>query len=133
VEEVDEVLDLERVTDRLARALNHMAPFGPANMRPVFASIGVVDSGRCRIVGEDHLKLALHPPGRPERAIDAIAFRQGRHLDMVKSGEPFSVLYTIEENEWQGRKSLQLNIKDIKAGVADVIEEPLVVHAAGNA
>ena len=132
-EEVDEVLDLERVTDRLARALHHMAPFGPQNMRPVFASIGVVDSGRCRIVGEDHLKLALHPPGDPGRAIDAIAFRQGRHLDMVKRGDPFSVLYTIEENEWQGRRSLQLNIKDIKPGVVNVIEEPVALQATGAA
>ena len=36
--------------------------------------------------------------------------------ELIHSGEPFSVLYTIEENEWQGRTSLQLNVKDIKAG-----------------
>ncbi len=40
-----------------------------------------------------------------------------QHYEMVKSGEPFSILYTLEENEWNGRVTMQLNIKDIKAGV----------------
>lgn len=47
--------------------------------------------------------------------IDAIAFKQAHHLDTVRAGKPFSILYTIEENEWQGMVKLQLNIKDIKA------------------
>ena len=39
------------------------------------------------------------------------------HYDLVKSGSPFSVLYSIDENEWNGKRTLQLNIKDIKPGV----------------
>jgi single-stranded-DNA-specific exonuclease len=35
-------------------------------------------------------------------------------MDLLKSGEPFDVVYHIEENEWQGRTSLQLMVQDIK-------------------
>ena len=105
VEEIDLEIGLDLINDRLVRDVQHMAPFGPRNMRPVFLSRGVVDSGSARIVGEDHLKLVVHSPGKPNKRFDAIAFRQGRHFDTVKSGEPFSMLYVLEENIWQGRKS----------------------------
>jgi single-stranded-DNA-specific exonuclease len=92
-------------------------------MRPVFLSRGVTDTGSARIVGEDHLKMNLvQGPNRGRRPLDAIAFRLGQHLELVKSGQPFSVLYSVEENEWQGRRSLQLNIKDIKPGVSGILE-----------
>jgi len=132
VEEIDLELGLDQINDRLVRDVQHMAPFGPRNMRPVFLSRGVVDSGSARIVGEDHLKLSLHPPGKPHKRFDAIAFRQGRHFDTVKSGEPFSIIYVLEENIWQGRKSLQLNVKDIKAGVDGVLENEPADRATGS-
>lgn len=130
-EEIDLEIGLELINDRLVRDVQHMAPFGPRNMRPVFLSRGVVDSGSARIVGEDHLKLSVHPPGKPGKRFDAIAFRQGRHLDLVRSGEPFSILYVLEENIWQGRHSLQLNIKDIKPGAQGVVEGDTVTESTG--
>ncbi len=120
-EEVDQEITFDRINDRFARIIQGMAPFGPHNMRPVFLTRGVVDAGSARIVGEDHLKLTLQHPDRPEKRLDAIAFRQGQHFDLVKSGTPFSVLYVVEENVWQGRTTLQLNIKDIKAGTENVV------------
>lgn len=114
-EEVDAEIRFADIDPKLVRILHHMAPYGPGNMKPVFLSRGVVDSGSARIVGEDHLKLSLRQgSGTP---IDAIAFRMAEHYELVKSGMPFSVLYNIEENEWNGRRTLQLNIKDIKPGV----------------
>lgn len=123
-EEIDQEITLDRITDRFVRVLQHMAPFGPHNMRPVFLTRNVVDTGRARIVGEDHLRLQLQHPGQPGRRLDAIAFRQGQHLDLVKSGAPFSMLYVVEENEWQGRVNLQLNIKDIKPGIDRLFDDP---------
>jgi single-stranded-DNA-specific exonuclease len=102
-----------------------MAPYGPANMRPVFLTRGLVDTGYARLVGDDHIKMSLCHPDDPKRSFDAIAFKQGRHLELVKSGRPFSVLYTVEENEWNGRRTVQLNIKDIKPGVDDLLVQEL--------
>jgi single-stranded-DNA-specific exonuclease len=128
-EEVDLELPFPAIDDRLLNIVQHMAPFGPGNMRPVFLTRGVKDAGTARIVGENHLKLSLYHPEHPHQRFDAIAFRQGHHLDLVKSGDPFSVLYVLEENEWQGRKSLQLNIKDIKPGSRDLlVDGPAAMH-----
>ncbi|MBK6370855.1 MAG: single-stranded-DNA-specific exonuclease RecJ [Flavobacteriales bacterium] len=115
-EEVDAEITFSDINDPLARILHHMAPFGPGNMKPVFLTRGVVDTGSARIVGDDHLKMSLRMAGGDGRVLDAIGFRLGAHLEAVKSGEPFSVLYNLEENEWNGRTTLQLNIKDLKPG-----------------
>lgn len=129
-EDVDLELGLDRITDAFVRNIQRMAPFGPHNMRPLFLARGVVDEGRARPVGEDHLKMDLRM-ANGSRAYPAIAFRLGSHLDLVKSGAPFSILYSIEENEWQGRKSVQLNIKDIKAGTDPFDEEGAPLSTLG--
>ncbi len=120
-EDVDLELRLDAVDDGLLRVIRHMAPYGPGNMRPVFLARGVVDSGSARLVGEHHLKIRLLHPDAPRRSFDAIAFKQANWLELVRSGKPFSVLYTLEDHEWQGRVSTQLNIKDIKPGVEGVL------------
>ncbi|MEZ4790165.1 MAG: single-stranded-DNA-specific exonuclease RecJ [Flavobacteriales bacterium] len=124
-EEVDAEVSFQEIDPALARILHHMEPFGPGNMKPVLMTRGVVDTGQARIVGEDHLKCCLRMAGGRGPSFDAIAFRHGPHLDLLKSGAPFSVIYTLEENEWNGRRSLQLNIKDLKPEVQDVfVNEP---------
>lgn len=129
VEDVDMEIPLQDINDRLVRVLRHMAPFGPANMRPVFLTRGVVDTGSARIVGVDHLKLSVKPAQGGGPGFDAIAFKQAHHFELIKSGAPFSLLYVVEENEWQGRRSIQLNIKDIKPGIAGLLEDDAPVHA----
>jgi single-stranded-DNA-specific exonuclease len=118
VEEVDLEVDLDAFNARFVNVLRHMAPYGPGNMRPTFVARGLVDTGSARVVGTDHLKLTLRPAHAAGPRYDAIAFKQAHHMDLVRSGAPFSVLFTLEENEWQGRTTLQLNIKDIKPGSA---------------
>jgi single-stranded-DNA-specific exonuclease len=129
VEDVDMEVPLSEITDRLVRVLRHMAPYGPANMRPVFLTRAVVDTGSARIVGADHLKLTVRSAEGGGQAFDAIAFKQAHHFELVKSGAPFSLLYTVEENEWQGRRSIQLNIKDIKAGSVALLEGETAARA----
>lgn len=116
VEEVDLEVELDLFDARFVNVLRHMAPYGPSNMRPTFVTRALVDTGSARVVGNDHLKLTVRPANGPGPRFDAIAFKQAHHLDLVRSGAPFSALFTLEENEWQGRSSLQLNIKDIKPG-----------------
>jgi len=133
-EEVDLEVRLDELTTPLIKVLHHMAPYGPGNMRPVFLSRGVVDTGSVRIVGENHLKMRLCHPQEPKRTLDAIAFRHAHHLDLVKGGQPFSVLYVVEENEWQGRTNVQLNIKDLKPGTEHLlVNEPARMDRAVDA
>ena len=112
--EIDSELDLSTISPKFYAVLKQFAPFGPKNMKPVFLSTSVKEKGFARIVGNDHLKLDLLDAQNETTQLPAIAFNQGKHLDYVRSGNPFDVVYTIEENEWNGVISLQLNVKDIR-------------------
>ncbi len=112
--EIDTILDLKNINSKFYRHLKQFAPFGPGNMSPVFRTDGVVDTGYARIVGNNHLKLTVVHPDISGFPLPAIAFQQGQYYEQVKSGARLSICYHIEENEWNGTTSLQLNIKDMK-------------------
>ena len=91
--------------------LHQLEPTGRGNPEPVFASYGV-KVRYARTVGREgsHLKLNLQA-GR--NSFDGIAFRQGYW--MTDMPERVDIAYRFEVNVFNGRSSLQLNIKDIKA------------------
>lgn len=95
------------------RVLKQLAPFGPDNMAPVFVSRQVKDTGYSRLLKDEHVKLSIRQAEYPEIIIDAIAFGFGHLMPRILK-EPFDIVYTIAENHWQGRTSLQLMIKDIR-------------------
>ena len=70
-------------------------------------NLSVVD--RPRVVGKNHLKLTLANGGSQ---IDAIGFGMGDY-DVGKG--TLDVLFQVQENNYMGQKSIQLNIKDIRA------------------
>ena len=112
--EYDLDINFNDISPKLLRIINQMAPFGPKNPRPVFATHNCIDTGRTRIVGDDkiHLQLDIFDPTGIR--LSGIGFGLGYLLKEIKKASSFSVLYTIEENEFRGDKSLQLKIKDIK-------------------
>jgi single-stranded-DNA-specific exonuclease len=116
--EIDEEILLSDITPKFYRILKQFAPFGPGNMSPVFLTRRITDRGGVRIVGANHLKLDLQNCEEPAECFSAIAFGQAQHFDAVLRRNPFSVCYTIEENEYNGNVALQLNIKDM------VMEQP---------
>jgi single-stranded-DNA-specific exonuclease len=83
-------------------------------MAPVFQTQGVINAGGTRVVGKNHLKLYIVHPEVSGGPFSGIAFQQGAHVDRIEEGSPFTICYHIEENEWNGTVSLQLNVKDIK-------------------
>lgn len=101
---------------KLYRLIQRFAPFGPANMRPTFVTHRVVDNGYSAAIGSDgsHLRLNVVQQGNPAFIVGGIAFGMGHFAERIKTGEPFSMAYTIEVNEWNNTISLQLNVKDIK-------------------
>ena len=109
----DLVLPIEEVNHKLYRIVAQMAPFGPKNMRPVFCSTNCIDSGQSKIVGQDqsHLRLSVQTVNGP---LVGIGFGLADHFEHIKSGAAFDLLYTLDENEWNGTSSLQLKIKAIR-------------------
>ena len=111
--EVDAELDLNNINPKFIKILKQFAPFGPENLSPVFLSKNVVDKGFARIVGIDHLKLKIANDKYSNTSFDAIAFHLGEFLPQILEGTPFTICYHVEENEWAGNTTVQLNIKDI--------------------
>lgn len=116
--EVDLKINFSDITAKFMRILNQFAPFGPGNLAPIFWTDNVYDTGASRPVGgHRHLKLSLAQEGDKELGISpfsGIAFSKGDLYDRIHSGEPFSICYHLEYNTWQGKTTLQLNVKDIK-------------------
>jgi single-stranded-DNA-specific exonuclease len=112
--EIDAELRLSQITPKFFRILKQFNPHGPGNMSPVFLTRQVIDKNTARVVGQKHLKVTLSHPDDPGISISGIAFQQAHHYDAVVWGKYFDIVYSIEENEWNGTRNLQLNIKDIK-------------------
>lgn len=114
--EVDAKIALSEITPRFYRILKQFAPFGPHNMTPVFVTEDVFDAGTSRLVGknQEHLKLDLVEPDVNSGIFPGIAFNQSDAYDVITSGSPFDVCYSINENEYRGKTNLQLFIRDIK-------------------
>lgn len=110
---IDGILQLSQITDNFYNIIAQMQPFGPGNMQPTFISQNVIDTGRARILKEKHLKLTLTQPDS-RVTIDAIGFGMGHFYDKIIGGVPFHICYQIDRNEFQGRATLQLMLKDIK-------------------
>ncbi|OWP63474.1 single-stranded-DNA-specific exonuclease RecJ [Hymenobacter amundsenii] len=111
--DIDCTLPLSDITPSFYKLLSQMEPFGPGNTNPVFASENVYAApDSARIVGNSHLKLALTQDGH--HRLDAIGFGFGDYYDRIREGQPFSVCYTLEINEYRGTKTLQLRVKDIR-------------------
>ena len=113
---IDAELPFFSIHSRFFNILKQFAPFGPGNLAPLFVTNGVVNAGGTRIVGKNHLKLNVVHPEVHGGPFSGIAFQQGDHMLRIEKGIPFDLCYHIEENEWNGMVTLQLNVKDIKHG-----------------
>ena len=111
---VDLEIDLHQVDNRLIRILKQFAPFGPGNMKPVFMTQNIKDTGWGKCVGEDNKHLRLTATQNSSENIVCIGFGLGDKLDVIKNNNLFNVAYTIDENHWNGRISIQLKLKDLK-------------------
>jgi single-stranded-DNA-specific exonuclease len=108
---IDAELQLNELTPVFFNALAKFAPYGYKNHRPVFHTSNVSTAGGVKIVGNNHLKFRALQRGF---AMDAIGFNLGHRLNDCGHGRPFSVVYTLEENFFNGTSTPQLRIKDLR-------------------
>jgi single-stranded-DNA-specific exonuclease len=110
---IDAELDLSEITPKFFRIIQQMAPFGPLNMKPTFTSTCIRDNGYGKQVGADktHLKLTIFQ-GDNQKTYNAIGFNLGNKIELVQND--FDIVYSLDENEWNGHKSVQLLLKDLK-------------------
>ncbi len=112
--EVHAELNLKDLEGKFFRVLKQFAPFGPGNPNPIFVSRNCSFQGPARIVGKKHLKFKVVQPEVSNVEFPCIAFQQGNQLYLIQKQKYFDLAYQIEENVWNGKTMLQLNVKDIK-------------------
>jgi single-stranded-DNA-specific exonuclease len=120
IQEIDIQIDLNEIhgdeeyykIPRLKRIIESFEPYGPGNMKPVFYSTNLFASDS-RLLKEAHLKLKVIQPNS-KLSYDAIGFNLAHKELETVSGIPFEMAYTLETNEFNGKKSIQFNIKDIR-------------------
>jgi single-stranded-DNA-specific exonuclease len=124
--QIDAVVPLAEMDWAAVEWLQQLEPCGEQNATPVFLSQGV-PVVQAQAVGSEgrHLRLQLGSAGglgADGQVRDAIAFSQGDRLEglgeRIRSGERVDVVYTLEVNEWNGERRLQLNVQDLRPAKA---------------
>jgi len=125
---IDRQLKMDDITDELLEELSLLEPYGLANPTPVFATRGLtVVSHRYVGVESNHLKLKLESKGR---LMDAIGFRMGAKnsgvVNTLFDTGKLDVAYSLEFNTWGRNRTIEMNLKDIRACNGDVEEDMLL-------
>lgn len=107
VVEADSQFDPADINEPILKEINLLKPFGFGNPEPLFITnkLRIVSK---RIVGEKHLKVTIKSG---DQLLDGIAFNKGEIIETIHRDASFA--YTPEINIWNGRRSIQLKIKDI--------------------
>jgi single-stranded-DNA-specific exonuclease len=111
--EISTDLDLKKVTTKFWKILTQFEPFGPENSQPVFVSRDVKIQGVPTIVGNGHLKMRVKQNG--SAVFDAIGFNMHDFEPLLRNckEDTVDIAYILEENHWNGRRTIQMRLKDI--------------------
>mgnify|MGYP003824756767 CR=1 FL=1 len=88
-----------------------MEPFGPENTRPVFIAKSVRNTGWSKIVKEQHIKFSLK---QDNIIMSGIGFGLADKFPLLEKERPLDIVFKVDENEWKGEKSLQLQMIDFR-------------------
>ena len=108
---IDTQISFTDITASFYNIICQMEPFGPENMRPIFIASNVTDAGYSKIVKELHIRFVLAQNGK---TFTGIAFNLAEKFNLVQTKKPLDIVFTLDENEWNGNTNLQLKIIDIR-------------------
>ena len=111
---IDAEIDFANITPKLIRLLNQFEPFGPQNMTPIFLTKNIKDTGYGKPMGQEEEHLKLFVKQNNSEGIAAIGFNLGNKIELTTHQKPFQAVYCIDENEWNGKVSIQLRLRDLK-------------------
>ncbi|MBI1782241.1 MAG: single-stranded-DNA-specific exonuclease RecJ, partial [Sphingobacteriales bacterium] len=108
---IDAEIELKDIKQSFFNIISQMEPYGPENMRPVFITRKVIDTGWSRIVKEQHIKFVLR---QGNYTVNGIGFNMADKFPLLQMKKPIDIVYTLDENEWNGEKSIQIKMIDLK-------------------
>jgi len=111
--DVDIPLHFDSITPKFVNVLKQMAPFGPENPRPLFEASGIFVFNSLSSFRDRHVRFLAAQEGS-DNVFQTVGFDMADHYQRLSRRDPFKMIFTVEENTFNGNTSVQLRIKDIK-------------------
>lgn len=108
---IDAEINFDEINFSFFNIITQMEPFGPENMRPVFIAKNVIDTGYSKIVKDNHLKIVVK---QNDISFSGIGFNMVNKFALIEQNKPMDIVFTIDINEWNGEKTLQLKLLDLQ-------------------
>jgi single-stranded-DNA-specific exonuclease len=116
---IDAQLDLKEINERFMKILKHFEPFGPGNMTPVFFTQLLQVVGEPRVYRDSTYVFKVRSQDRKSGVFDCVYYQSPELTDderiFINTGDIVDIVYSPEENHWNGITRTQLRIKDIKS------------------
>ena len=104
-------ISFKNITKGFYKIITQMEPYGPENMRPVFVTRNVTNTPWTKIVKEQHIRFVVK---NEDITLTGIGFNLAEKFPLLEMNKPIDIVYTIDENEWNGETNLQLKVIDIR-------------------
>ena len=109
---IDAEIDLDEIDEKFIETIDMFAPFGPANMRPIFLTRNLETVGTPHVVGKNHLKMKVK---KGEKVFDVIGFGFGDHAhSLALRSVAVDLAYVAEMNHFGDQSKIQLRVKDLR-------------------
>ena len=109
---IDTLLEFNSINTGFYNIIKQMEPFGPENMRPIFITRNILDTGWSKIVKEKHLRFVVKKEGV---TMTGIGFNLAEKYPLLMNNQPVDIVYTLDENEWENKISIQMKVLDVKS------------------
>ncbi len=108
---INSVIPIDSINMNFYQIILQMEPFGPDNARPLFLAKNVYDTGYSKLAKEAHISFNIT---QGNQILKGIGYNLAKHIEIVKSGKPFDVVFQLQLNEWQGTQTVQMQVLDVK-------------------
>ena len=106
---IDAEIFLKDINLTFFSIVQQMEPYGPENMRPVFITHNVIETGFSKIVKEKHVRFVVK---QNNVTLTGIGFNLAHKFHLIEKDKPFDIVYSLDINEWNGTQNLQLKVVD---------------------
>lgn len=108
---IDAEITFKNINEKFFKIIKQMEPYGPENLRPVFITKNVQNTEWTRIVKEQHIRFVVK---NENITLTGIGFNLSEKFSLLEKDKPIDLVYTIDENEWNGETNLQLKVIDFR-------------------
>ena len=111
---IESIINFDQITPKFFRILKQFEPYGTGNKAPIFLTENISIKGKPFELGKDKEHIKLNLTQDKKTVFSSIGFWFTSKFSLLENKSNFSAAYTIEENNWKDRTTIQLNLKDLK-------------------